>query len=53
MKKEKNGLVRSAKIRNISTLVTRAKRKRRREIKKIMATLERPITKLCHLQLDE
>ena len=52
VKKGKDGLVRSAKIRTSSTVVTRAKRKRRGEVKRTTAILERPVTKLCHLELD-
>ena len=52
MKKGKDGLVRNAKLRTSLTVVTRAKRKRRGEKKTTTAILERPVTKLCHLELD-
>ena len=53
VKKGQDVLVRSAKIKTNSTVVTRAKQKRRGDVKTTAVILERPITKLCHLELDE
>jgi hypothetical protein len=50
--KGNDGMVRSAKIKTSSTVVTRAKRKRRGEVKTTTYILERPIAKLCRLEMD-
>ena len=47
-----DGLVRSARVRTSSTVMTRAKRQRQREVKTTVTTLVRPITKLCRLELS-
>ena len=50
--KGRDGLVRSVKIKTCSTVVTRERRKRRGEVKTTTTVLERPITKLCRLEMD-
>ena len=44
-----DGLVRSARVKTSSIVMTRAKRQRQREVKTTVITLVRPITKLCRL----
>ena len=48
----KDGLVRSARVKTSSTVMTRAKRQRQREVKMRVTTIVRPITKLCRLELS-
>ena len=50
--KGEDGYVRSAKVITSSTVVTRAKRRREREIKVTRTVLTRPITKLCRLEMS-
>ena len=50
--KGEDGYVRSAKVMTSSTVVTRAKRQREREIKVTRTVLTRPITKLCRLEMS-
>ncbi|XP_028404812.1 uncharacterized protein LOC114527378 [Dendronephthya gigantea] len=47
-----DGLVRSVNLKTSSTVVTRARRTRRGEIKTTTTYLTRPITKLCRLEMD-
>ena len=47
-----DGYVRSAKVLTSCTVVTRAKRRREREIKVTRTVLTRPITKLCRLEMS-
>ena len=49
----KDGLVRSTKVKTSSTVVTRANRRRRGEMKTTTTILTRPLTKLCRLEIDE
>ena len=49
----KDGSVRSAKVKTSSTVVTRANRRRRGEMKTTTTILTRPLTKLCRLEIDE
>ena len=47
-----DGLVRIVNLKTSSTVVTRAKRTRRGEIKTTMTYLTRPVTKICRLEMD-
>ena len=50
--KGKDGYLRSAKMMTSSTVVTRAKGQREKEIKVTRTVLTRPITKLCRLEMS-
>ena len=49
----RDGLVRSAKVKTTSTVVTRSRRRRKEEMNASTVILTRPIAKLCLLEMDE
>ena len=52
MKVSEDGLVRAVNVKTSSTVITRAKRQRRGELKTTSTVLTRPIQKLCRLEME-
>ena len=48
-----DGCVRVAKVKTASTVATHAKRQRRGEVKTSTVLLTRPVTSLCHLEMED
>ena len=48
-----DGCVRVAKVKTASTVATHAKRQRRGEVKTSTVVLTRPVTSLCHLEMED
>jgi hypothetical protein len=51
--KSKDGMVRVAKVKTTSTVATYSKRKRKNELITSTVILDRPVTKLCLLEMDQ
>ncbi len=49
----KDGMVRVAKVKTTSTVATYSKKKRKNELITSTVILDRPVTKLCLLEMDQ